>query len=157
MCVWGGVCTAKLLRRNNKNSTTAERPQEEIERRDRRKLLDRKFYGPRRKLQRAEQLRFQAASRATSSPSSKQSNFESRQLAEQVRVQATSGATSSPDNGQSRFESRQRAEQFQGKEQTDPQKPGDANAGQSTACWLPRHHTAQSEYSLNPCPTCTLT
>ena len=84
-----------------------------------------------------------------------QSNFESRQLAEQFRVQAASRATWSPGYGQSRFESRGRADRSPEEEQIC--RPDDANADQSTACRLPRHHTAQSEYLLNPCPTCTLT
>jgi hypothetical protein len=60
-----GVCTAKLLRRNNKNGAIAEQLQYEIGWWDHRKLLDRKFYGPRKKLQQADQVRVQAVSRAS--------------------------------------------------------------------------------------------
>jgi len=65
-----------------------------------RKLLDRKFYGLRRKLQRAEQVRVQAANRASSSPGGRQSKFESRRWAEQVLVQAAGTASSKSSSRQ---------------------------------------------------------
>jgi hypothetical protein len=40
--------------------------------------------------------------------------------------------------------------------QQEPEEAGDVYADQST-CRLPRHHTAQSEYLLNPCLTYILT
>jgi len=55
-----------------------------------RKLLDKKFYGPRRKLQQAEQVRVQVAGKAGSGPGSGQM---------QVQVQAAGRAGSSPATG----------------------------------------------------------
>ena len=63
--------------------------------------------------QRAEQVRVQAAGRASSSPCSRQRRIESRQRTEQVRVHAAGRASSSPCSRQRRIESRQRTEQVQ--------------------------------------------
>jgi hypothetical protein len=37
--------------------------------------------------------------------------------------------------------------------QQEPEEVGDVYVDQSTTCHLPRHHTVQSEYLLNPCLT----
>jgi len=98
----GGGGTGKLLCPNNKNGATAERLQQEIRWLDHRRLLDRKFYCPRRKLQRAEQVRVQAAGRASSNPGREQGKLQSRrraEQAEQVRIQAAGRAGSSQGTG----------------------------------------------------------
>jgi hypothetical protein len=69
---------------------------------------------------------------------------------------AAGRAVLSPGNGQSKFEFRLWVERIGVKEQADLKQPGDANACQSTVCRLPKHHTTQSEYLLNQCPTSTL-
>ena len=72
-----------------------------------------------------------------------------RQQQQQVRVQAACS------EHQVRVQAA--GSEHQVRVQADSQKSGDASAGQSTACRLLEHHTALSEYLLNPCPTCTLT
>ena len=106
-----GICTVNSRRQDNKNSTTAERPQEEIERRDHGNCET-------------------GNSTVREGSCSGRSKFVSRWRAEQVRVQAASRASS---------ESRRRA---------DSQKPGDTNAGQSTVCHLPEHHTTRRKWHI---------
>jgi hypothetical protein len=102
----GGVCTAKLLRGNNKKVTTAEHSNRKSEGGTTENLVD------------ILRIKKEAAAGRTISisdnePSNFESswraeNFESSQRAEKFRIQAAGREVSSPGRWQSRFESRNR-------------------------------------------------